>query len=243
MYTRLSMFRCVSGESNSHKPGLALDPSLVETKGTVTVFRFLPRDERFYDLFEQTAQIILDTTRKYSELARHYDRRDQLIADIRNCEQLADESVHTALAKLDTTFITPFDREDIQTLLKRMDDVVDEIDAAAKRMALYRITEPTPWLVKQTDVLVRAATLVGEAVKRLRDLRKPNGLHDKLVEIHQLENLGDDHNHGAVAELYATSTDAIYVMKWREIYDRTEKAIDRCEDIADTIEAIVLKNA
>ncbi len=207
------------------------------------VFSIIPRDEGFYNLFEQAAQVIIETAQKYSELSRHYDRREQLIAEIRQCEQKADEVVHTALAKLDTTFITPFDREDIQTLLKRMDDVVDEIDAAAKRMTLYRITEPTIWLVKQTDVLVKASHLIGEAVKRLRDVRKQTGLHDKLVEIHQLENVGDDNNHAAVAELFTTATDAMYVMKWREIYDRTEKAIDRCEDIADTIEGIVLKNA
>lgn len=207
------------------------------------MFSIIPRDEGFYDLFDQTAQIVIDTTRKFAELAKNYDRREQLVAEIRQCEQRGDDAVHTALAKLDTSFLTPFDREDVQTLLKRMDDVIDEIDAAAKRLTLYRINEPTPWFVKQTEVLVRAATLVGDAVKRLRNLKSPNGLHDKLVEIHQLENVGDDNNHSAVAELYATSTDAIFVLKWREVYDRTEKAIDRCEDIADTIEAIVLKNA
>lgn len=209
----------------------------------IPLFSFLPRDTEFFDLFDHAASIVESGAKRYKQLADDYGRRESIVAEIRNLEHQADDAMHAALAKLDTSFITPFDREDIHLLLRRMDDVIDEIDAAAKRFILYAIPEPTPWLKKQTEILVRATAIVADAVRRLRDLKRPEELHRKLVEIHQLENDGDDLNHAAVAELFANATDPILVMKWKEIYDLTERGIDRCEDIANTIEGIVLKNA
>ena len=206
------------------------------------MFSILPRDTAFFDLFEQAAGIVQRTAETFALVVKDYGRSDEHIKRIRELEHEGDDVVHVTLKKLDTTFITPFDREDIHSLMKGMDDVIDEIDAAAKRLTMYKIVEPTKWLHKQTDVLVKASSLVGEAVFRLRNLGKPNGLHKKLVEIHDLENEGDENNHAAVVELYSNGGDPILVMKLKEIYDLTERAIDGCEDIADTIEAIVLKN-
>jgi|ERR1043166_6553260 uncharacterized protein Yka (UPF0111/DUF47 family) len=206
------------------------------------MFSIIPRETGFFNLFEEASGILVQCAEAYSSLVTDYAHRDEYIAKIRQFEHECDFIVHRTLKKLDTTFITPFDREDIQSLMKAMDDVIDEIDAASKRLTLYQIREPSVWLVKQTDILLRATRLVGDAVKRLRNLRRPNGLQEHLVEIHRLENLGDDNNHSAVADLYANTTDAILAMKWKEIYDLTERAIDCCEDIANTIEAIVLKN-
>lgn len=206
------------------------------------VFSIIPRETGFFNFFEEAAATLVKCAEAYSDALKDYSRRDEYIGKIREYEHECDFIVHRTLKKLDTTFITPFDREDIQSLMKAMDDVIDEIDAASKRLTLYQIREPSPWLMKQTDILCRATKLVAKAVSRLRNLRKPNGLHDDLVEIHRLENMGDDNNHSAVADLYANTTDAIHAMKWKEIYDLTERAIDCCEDIANTIEAIVLKN-
>jgi len=206
------------------------------------VFSILPRETGFFNFFDDASNILVRCAEAYADLVKDYSRRDEYIAKIRQYEHECDFIVHKTLEKLDTTFITPFDREDIQSLMKAMDDVIDEIDAASKRLTLYQIREPSVWLIKQTDILVRSTQLVANAVKRLRNLRKPNGLHDDLVEIHRLENVGDENNHSAVADLYANTTDAILAMKWKEIYDLTERAIDCCEDIANTIEAIVLKN-
>jgi len=207
------------------------------------VFSLIPRDAGFFNLFEEAAAIVLRAAEEYARLARNYDQRETQLARIRQCEHDGDEVAHRTLEKLDQTFITPFDREDIQALMMRMDDVIDEIDAASKRLLLYKIAEPTAWLVKQTDVLLEAARLIGEVVAGLRDLKHPAGLQPKLVEVHRLENVGDDNNHAAVAELFNTAADPILVMKWKEIYDMTERAIDRCEDVANAIEAIILKNA
>jgi len=207
------------------------------------MFSIIPRDKAFFVLFERAAQIVHRAALAYADLLRDYPNRDEHIARIRQFEHDNDEVVHQTLQKLDTTFITPFDREDIHALMKHMDDVIDEIDAATKRFTIYKIASPTVWLTKQADVLVKATALLSDAVGRLRTLGKNNGLHDNLVEIHRLENQGDENNHAAVAELYEQEGDPLLVMKLKEIYDLTERAIDRCEDIADTIEAIALKNA
>lgn len=207
------------------------------------MFSVIPRGTKFFDLFEAAATVMIGTAEAYAELGRDYGRREEIIHRIRQYEHDGDEVTHQTLDTLDKTFITPFDREDIQKLIVQMDDVVDEIDAAAKRLVLYRIDAPTPWLIKQTEVLLKASTLIGQALPKLRNLKKPGPVHEYLVEIHHLENVGDDNNHAAVADLYNHSKDPIHAMKWKEIYDITERAIDTCEDVANTIEAIVLKNS
>lgn len=207
------------------------------------MFSIIPRDVGFFKLFEEAADAVRQTAQAYEELAKNYHQKEQWIARIRQFEHEGDDITHRALAKLDQTFITPFDREDIQALMLRMDDVIDEIDAAAKRLTLYLIDEPTDWFIRQTEVLHQAATLLGEAVRGLRNLKKSHDIQPKLVEIHRLENVGDENNHAAVAELFNTSADPILVMKWKEIYDMTERGIDACEDVANVIEAIILKNA
>ena len=206
------------------------------------MFSILSRDTRFFDLLEKGSAVVVRTAEAYAELAQNYSNREQIVSQIRRSEHDGDSVTHQTLALLDKSFITPFDREDIQTLIKRMDDIIDEIDAAAKRLTLYRIAEVTPWLAKQTVVLVRATRLIADAVGQLRNLKNPGRMQEHLIEVHRLENVGDDNNHAAVAELYDTATDPILVMKWKEIYDLTERAIDRCEDVANTIEGIVLKN-
>jgi uncharacterized protein Yka (UPF0111/DUF47 family) len=208
------------------------------------LFSLMPRNTAFFDLLEKGAEVIIRAAETYAQLGHDYERREQHVARIRQCEHDGDEVAHRTFDRLDQSFITPFEREDIETLMIRMDDVVDEIDAAAKRLTLYQIPALTPWFIKQTDLLLSAAKLVGEAVAHLRDLKKkPEVLNATLKEIHFLENVGDDNNHAALAELFATATDPLLVMKWKEIYDLTERAVDRCEDIANIIRGIVLRNA
>jgi uncharacterized protein len=207
------------------------------------VFHLMPRDTKFFDFFEKASSVMVKAAEAYAEMGRDYSKKEDLVHQIRHLEHDGDAVTHETLDKLDKTFITPFDREDIQRLIVQMDDVVDEIDAASKRLVLYRVEAPTPWFVKQTEVLLRACQLLAETLPRLRNLKQATQLHEQLVEIHRLENLGDDNNHAAVADLYNHATDAILAMKWKEIYDITERAIDTCEDVANTIEAIALKNS
>jgi uncharacterized protein Yka (UPF0111/DUF47 family) len=165
------------------------------------------------------------------------------LAQIRRLEHDGDEIARQALLKVDTTFITPFDREDIHTLVTEVDDVIDAIDAAAKRIVLFDIRETNNWLAKQTEVLVKASELLIQAVRKLRHIRKPETIRDDLIAIHRLESMGDDNNHAALVDLYGKGHDPIDVMKLKEVLDLTEMAIDGCEDIAITIERIILKSS
>lgn len=206
------------------------------------MFSLLPRDTGFHDLFDEAAATLIATAEAYAALLRNGMNSDEWIDKIRRLEHANDDVVRRTLEKLDRTFLTPFDREDIHRLMKRMDDVVDDIDATTKRLRLYKIDAPTPWLIKQSELLVDACHWVAEAIRHLRNLKHLGPLQELLVKIHRAETEGDENHHAAVAELYDTSKDPIYAIKWKELYDLTERAIDRCEDVADVMEGIVFKS-
>ena len=206
------------------------------------MINLLPKDTVFYDLFEKLATHVVSVSEHLRRMARSFPDTAGHIQLIRQEEHEADELAHTALDRLDRTFITPFDREDIHMLVGGLDDIVDTVDALAKRFPLYHVVKMEPAFVKQTDTLVQSAVALSEAVHRLRKSRKLSQLSDKLIEIHHLENVGDDQNHAAMSELFSGSIDPLTVMKWKELYDLVESAIDGCEDVGNTLERIVLKN-
>jgi uncharacterized protein Yka (UPF0111/DUF47 family) len=151
--------------------------------------------------------------------------------------------VHDTLNRLDATFLTPFDREDIQSLLKRLDSVVDSIDAAAKRILLYQIEACPQGLIDLVAVLGRATSAVKTAMPELRNLRRADVLRKAIQEVDRLEKEADDVHHGAIARLYNEGGDPILIMKLKEIFDLTERAVDRCEDVANVMETILFKSA
>lgn len=207
------------------------------------MFNLLPKDKVFFDLFEGLAMHVVSTSEHLRRLAKGFPEIGTHLQSIRREEHDADDLAHKALDRLDTTFITPFDREDIHTLVGGLDDIVDTIDALAKRFPLYHVKTMEPAFVKQTEILVEAALALREAVHRLRKSRKLSELSDRLIEIHRLENVGDENNHAAVSRLFETGgSDPLYVIKWKELYDLIETAIDGCEDVGNTLERIVLKN-
>lgn len=206
------------------------------------MFNLLPKDTVFYDLFENLSKHVVSCAENLRKLAMGADNAQALRQRIRDEEHAADDLAHQALDRLDRTFITPFDREDIHTLVQNLDDIIDTIDAITKRFPLYHIETMEPTFQKQTEVLVQATVALSEAVHRLRKSRKLSDLSDRLIEIHRLESLGDDNNHAAISHLYAGGIDTLTVMKWKELYDMIEGAIDGCEDTGNTLERIVLKN-
>jgi predicted phosphate transport protein (TIGR00153 family) len=206
------------------------------------MFNLLPKDNVFFDLFEALASHVVSTAEHLRRLAKNFPEIGDHLQRIRQEEHDADDLAHKALNRLDQTFITPFDREDIHTLVGGLDDIVDMIDALAKRFPLYHVKSMEPSFVKQTEVLVEATLAVREAVHRLRKTRKLSQLSDRLIEIHRLENVGDENNHAAVSKLFDGNTSPLDVMKWKELYDLIEAAIDGCEDVGNTLERIVLKN-
>jgi uncharacterized protein Yka (UPF0111/DUF47 family) len=206
------------------------------------MFNLLPRDTVFYDLFEGMSRHVVRSAEDLRHLAQDFPEITQHIQRIREEEHAADELAHQALDRLDRTFITPFDREDIHALVGELDDIIDTVDALAKRFPLFHIKQMEPVFLRQTEVLVAASVKLDEAVHRLRRSRKLSELSDVLIDIHHQESIGDDNHHSAMSRLFQGGIDPLEVMKWKELYDLVENAIDGCEDVGNTLERIVLKN-
>jgi predicted phosphate transport protein (TIGR00153 family) len=203
-------------------------------------FQVIPREQSFFDLFEASAALVVDGALALQELTEHFDDRVAHAERVKQLELEADEITHQVMATLAQTFVTPFDREDIYALISQLDDVLDSMEAAADLLVLHRIDEPLPELKHQADVLVRVTEATQAAVRRLRSLRD----HERhLIEINRLENEGDRVYRKTVARLYSGEFKAMDVLKWKDIVDEMEQAIDTCEDISNTIESIALKHA
>jgi len=207
------------------------------------VFSFFPRDEKFFDMFERASSNLGKAGQAFTDLLKDFTDIEQKVKNIKDIEHEGDIITHEIFDKLNRTFITPIDREDIHQITSEVDDVLDFILATADRLSLYKIKKPTPEAVKLTEVLVSAIEILGKAVYSLKDRSHSRRTLDYCVEINRLENEGDMIHKSAIAELFADGKDAIEIIKWRDIYDHLEEAIDMCEDVADTVEGIVVKNA
>lgn len=206
------------------------------------MFNLMPKDTVFFDLFEGISTHVVSCASHLHKLATVFPDVQPEIARIRGEEHDADQLTHQALDRLDRTFITPFDREDIHALVGELDSIVDNINALAKRFGHYHITTMEPAFVKQTEILMQATIALADAVHRLRKTRKLSDLSEKLIEVHRLENVGDDNHLAALSRLFEGAADPLHVIKWREFYMFLEAAIDGCEDVTNVLERIVLKN-
>ena len=206
------------------------------------MFNLLPKDTVFFDLFEGLANHAVSSAEHLRTLARQFPDITGPLQKIREEEHAGDELAHQALDRLDRTFITPFDREDIHTLIGELDDIIDTTDALAKRFPLFHVKKMEPIFLQQAELLVAATIVVREAVHRLRKDRKLSELREQLIDIHHKESQGDDNHHAAMSRLFEGGTEPLEVIKWKELYDYIENAIDGCEDVGNTLERIVLKN-
>jgi predicted phosphate transport protein (TIGR00153 family) len=204
------------------------------------VFQVIPREQTFFDLFEASAALVAEGARELKTLVENFEERVPRSRRVKGLELEADEITHRVMATLATTFVTPFDRGDIYRLASRLDDVLDSMEAVADLLVLHRIDEPLPDLRQQADVLARVTATMMEAVRGLRTLQ---GLDQHLIEINRLENEGDRIYRKTVARLYSGDFKAMDVLKWKDIVDEMELAVDTCEDIANAIESIALKHA
>ena len=202
--------------------------------------RLIPRDQQFYELFAQIAERLTSSTKLLHELFSKPDQMARLVAQIKELEHQADDLTHEVIERLDRTFVTPFDREDIHQLASELDEVIDLVDGAARRADIYRITEATKGAVIMTEVLCRAAVCVEAAVRGMKTQKIVNQRTDELKV---LEEEGDAAYHEAMGILFDNSKDPIQVIKWKELYDRIEDALDRCEDVGNVLQSISLKNA
>lgn len=206
------------------------------------MFNLLPKDTVFYDLFEGLAAHAVSCAGHLKTLATSFPNGMDEIVRIRQEEHDADQLTHQALERLDRTFITPFDREDIHALVGELDSIVDNINALAKRLSSYHVRSLEPAFVKQAEILMQATAALAEAVKKLRTTRKLADLQAKIIEVHRLENVGDDNHLAAISKLFEPGTDPLHVIKWKEFFQFMEAAIDGCEDATNVIERIILKN-
>jgi predicted phosphate transport protein (TIGR00153 family) len=205
------------------------------------VFRLFPREEKFFDLFEQQGANIVAAARALETLTLDYPNAKTHAQAIEDLEHAGDTLTHELVRRLNTTFITPIDREDIYALSSRLDDVLDLIDAVADRLLLYKIAAPTESCIAMAKIIVRAGEETDRAVHCLRDLSP--FYHKHCVEVNRLENEADRLLRDQLAALFEGRVDAIEVIKWKELYETMEEVTDRCEDVVNVIEGIVLKMA
>ncbi len=203
------------------------------------MFRFIPRDEKFFDLFEAAASNIQGAAVALKAMVESEGDYEGSWKQLEDFEHKGDRITHDLIRKLNQTFITPLDREDIHHLASGLDDVMDLIEAAATRMALYKIKRCTAEAKHLAALIHQMAEEIVLAVQKLKDLKN---VLPHCVEINRLENLADTISRDAIAALFTEGHDPVDIIKWKEIYETLETATDRCEDVADILERVVLKN-
>ena len=200
----------------------------------------VPKDRVFFDLFIEAGQNAVRAAKLLDEMMHRWPEGEGLSREILKAEQEGDRITHDIIQRLNTTFVTPIDREDIHTLATQLDDVVDEIEETADFMGLYRIEAPMDQALALAEVLVKCCEQLYSLLQHLRGFKD---LDNYWIEIHRLENDGDRIYRDAVASLFSNGIDPMVVIRWRDIFLRLERAIDATETSASIVEGIVIKNA
>jgi len=209
---------------------------------TAGIMRLLPREESFFDAFEKHAQKTVEGCRAFVEMAQGKAPAAEACPRIKVIESECDHITHDVVERLHKVFITPLDRNDIFRLISKMDDVMDFVEAAAMRVALYEVDSKNKELGDLARVLLSGSERISEAVTGMRNLKHPELILEKCVEINRLENEADVQLRGAIAKLFREEKNPIEVIKWKEIFERIEEAMDVCEDVSNIVEGIVLKH-
>lgn len=205
--------------------------------------RLLPRDEKFFDLFVSVARLNVDAARLLQELiAADPERRRPIVDSIKRLEHEADEVTHAVVGRLDRTFITPLDREDIHMLASRLDDVMDLMDGTARRIQMFHAGSSPSGAVQLADVIQRACEQLLIGVQSLEKDRN-GAVLEACKEVKGLEEDGDSIYHEWVGKLFEGAPDALQVIKWKGIYDNLERTLDQAEDVANVLESIFIKHA
>ncbi|HET6448284.1 MAG TPA: DUF47 family protein [Conexibacter sp.] len=201
---------------------------------------FVPRDREFFDLFEEAATNILRAADLLDRMLRNYPDTRELAREILLCEQEGDRITHDIVQRLNQTFVTPIDREDILDLASALDDIVDLTEEVADYLGLYKVEAPMEQAQRLAHILMQASRQISEAMPRMRDFKD---ISHYTVEIHRLENEGDRITREAIASLFDTGIDPMVVIRWKDLFERLEDAIDATERVANTLSGIVIKNS
>ena len=203
------------------------------------MFSLFPRDENFFELFRKQAAGVREGCRELHEMMVQYDRLEARASRLKEIEHQGDLVTHELFERLNRTFITPLEREDIHNLASGLDDILDSVEAIASRFVLFNVRQTTPQAIQLCAILDECGKQVEQAVDHLKDFK---GLMAFTIEINRLENEADVISRHVVADLFSGRHDLLDVLRWKELYGRLEAATDQCEDVANTIEAIVLKS-
>lgn len=206
---------------------------------------FVPQGKKFFTMFEKASGNLFQISKVLVEAVNTSspEKRKEFIKEIERLEHVGDGVAHEIFSELSANFITPFDREDIHELVSSLDDIVDFIHGSAKRIELYKVTEITPAMVKLAELILQSAEELHKAVTGLREMKHINKIKEACVKINSIENHADDIFDMAIAALFEEEKDAIKIIKMKEILSALETATDKCEDAANVIESIVVKNA
>ncbi len=204
------------------------------------LFGLIPREEAFFKLFKQAAHNMIEGSRLLKVMMEDFRSPVEQAKKIKDVEHVGDGITHDIVVRLNRTFITPIDREDIHDLASALDDILDVTEAIADRFVLYKVTQPTPMAIKLADILYQASVAVGSGVDQLGGAHP--ALKDCSVRVNSLENESDRVSRDAISALFEKETDPIAVLKWKEIYENFEAGTDRCEDVANILERIAIKH-
>jgi uncharacterized protein Yka (UPF0111/DUF47 family) len=203
-------------------------------------FSLIPREQRFYDLFEQQAAIIVHATDLLEQTLADVENIPTRQQEIKDLEHLGDEHTHEIVRALNQTFVTPFDREDIYDLAAGLDDILDYVEEVADTINLYGITVIPRPACELAELLAKATAQLEQAISKLRSGKKGS---ENVIEVHRLEDVGDSTSRRAIAELFGGEHLPLEVIKLKDLYTLLEDALDRCEDVANVLEGIAIKNA
>ncbi|MFH1262740.1 MAG: DUF47 family protein [Pseudomonadota bacterium] len=205
--------------------------------------KLFPREEKFFVLFQEVSDLIMKGAREFREMIADPTQIEMYARKIKETEQAADEVTHKTVALLHQTFITPLDRGDIHELITTLDDILDNIESASQRMYLYGIKKIMPHTIELADIIIKSVEHVQSAVRLLENLKNPAKILEHCVQVNHLENDADHVMRKAMVELFQNEADAKEVIKWKEIYEMLESVTDRCEDVSNIVESIVLEYA
>jgi len=204
-------------------------------------FTLIPRETKFFDLFDQQAANAVEASAHFKRLAQSGKFDEEGVQRMRDIEHEGDTLTHELIDTLNRTFVTPFDREDIHALACELDDITDMLQAITTRMKLYKLAEPNQELQQFAEVIEQSVRAVAKAVGGLREIKRPRRILDYCIEVNRLENVGDQLREAAIGKLFAEPKDPLFVIKWKEIYEVAETTLDKCEDVVNIVEAILVK--
>ena len=207
------------------------------------MFNLTPKEDKFFELFRATAKIACEGSEMLVEFIRDEVFSEEKLKEIKEIEHAGDKIQHQILEQLNKTFITPFDREDIYFIAKSMDDIIDCIEYTASRFIMLNVEKPTVQAQELADLIVVCCKEVTYIMEQLKNMKNNKILAKKIIEVNRLEEEGDKLSRKAIKDLFRSELPVLDIIKWREIYEALENALDACEDVANAVEGVVMKNA